>query len=201
MEGEGMSTYTLGIHEIDRTKLSLVGGKGANLGELSRIAGVRVPDGFCVTTEAYADAIGKDEGFCSLLDQLSQLQAGDKDRIRDVSARIREVVEGMGIPTGIADEISRHLERLGAEDAYAVRSSATAEDLPTASFAGQHDTYLNIVGRDAVLRHVSKCWASLFHRPCSDLSDPERLRSPQGPAGGRGAADGLLAGCGDHVHR
>jgi phosphoenolpyruvate synthase/pyruvate phosphate dikinase len=157
-----MAIYALGLHEIDRTKLGLAGGKGANLGELSRIDAIRVPDGFCVTTDAYADAVEKNEEFSSLLDQLSLLQAEDEERIQDVCARIRNVVEGIPFPAVIAGEISRHLERLGAEDAYAVRSSATAEDLPTASFAGQQDTYLNIVGTGAVLRHVSKCWASLF---------------------------------------
>src|SRR4029079_7058266 len=71
-------------------------------------------------------------------------------------------IEGIAIPEDIREEITRHLSRLGEENAYAVRSSATAEDLPTASFAGQQDTYLNIMGKKAILKHISKCWASLF---------------------------------------
>lgn len=86
-----MAIYALGLHEIDRTKLGLAGGKGANLGELSRIDAIRVPDGFCVTTDAYADAVEKNEEFSSLLDQLSLLQAEDEERIQDVCARIRNV--------------------------------------------------------------------------------------------------------------
>src|SRR5207247_9467096 len=66
------------------------------------------------------------------------------------------------IPEDITEEITRLLSRLGEENAYAVRSSATAEDLPTASFAGQQDTYLNVIGKEAILKHISKCWASLF---------------------------------------
>ena len=79
-----------------------------------------------------------------------------------LSAKIRKVIEEIAIPKDIDEEITRHLEQLGEKNAYAVRSSATAEDLPTASFAGQQDTYLNIIGKEAILKHISKCWASLF---------------------------------------
>ena len=72
------------------------------------------------------------------------------------------MIEKIPIPKDIAEEIARYLEKLGEKNAYAVRSSATAEDLPTASFAGQQDTYLNIIGKEAILKHISKCWASLF---------------------------------------
>jgi pyruvate,water dikinase len=157
-----MHSYVLGFQEIDTTKLALVGGKGANLGELSRIEGIQVPEGFCVTTEAYQEIIGNNEEFHSLLDQLSLLKADNREGIGEISTRIRKVVEGIALPKGIANEITRHLEQLGENNAYAVRSSATAEDLPTASFAGQQDTYLNILGKDAILQHISKCWASLF---------------------------------------
>ncbi len=157
-----MSAFVLDFDEIDRTKLSLAGGKGANLGELSKMEGVHVPAGFCVTTAAYVEVTGDSGEFGTLLDALSPLTVADKDRIREFSARIRELIEGTAVPAAIADEIGRHLDTLGASGAYAVRSSATAEDLPTASFAGQQDTYLNIVGKDAVLRAVSRCWASLF---------------------------------------
>ncbi|GIO32845.1 MULTISPECIES: phosphoenolpyruvate synthase [Paenibacillus] len=157
-----MNSYVLGFQEIDKTKLAMVGGKGANLGELSRIKGVRVPKGFCVTTEAYKEMIGNNQEFNSLLDQLSLLKADNRKAIGDISAKIRKVIEESAIPDGIDHEITRYLVQLGEQYAYAVRSSATAEDLPTASFAGQQDTYLNIVGKETILRHISKCWASLF---------------------------------------
>ena len=157
-----MLTYILGFQEIDRSMLSMVGGKGANLGELYRIGDVQVPAGFCVTTEAYKEIIGGSTAFNSLLDQLTILKADSRKGISEISAKIRKVIEEIAIPKGIEKEITRHLEQLGEKVAYAVRSSATAEDLPTASFAGQQDTYLNIIGKQAILKHISKCWASLF---------------------------------------
>lgn len=157
-----MNSYVLGFQEIDKTKLAMVGGKGANLGELSRIEGIQVPEGFCVTTEAYKEIIENNKEFNSLLDQLPLLKADNREGIGEISAKIRKVIEGIAIPRGIDKEITRHLAQLGEKNAYAVRSSATAEDLPTASFAGQQDTYLNIIGKEAILRHISRCWASLF---------------------------------------
>ncbi len=157
-----MNSYVLGLGEIDKTKLMVVGGKGLNLGELSRIEGIRVPEGFCVTTGAYIRTIGDNVEFNALLEQLSLLKADDRERIGAISEKIRKVIEGIEIARDIEEEVIRHLAKLGEEHAYAVRSSATAEDLPRASFAGQQDTYLNIKGKDAVLQHISKCWASLF---------------------------------------
>src|SRR5437870_10788816 len=139
-----MSSYVIGFQDIDKTKLMVVGGKGANLGELSRIEGIRVPDGFCISTEAFKRIIGETGETSSineLLDQLSLLKVEDRDKVGELSAEIRRAIEGMAIPQDITEEITRHLSRLGEENAYAVRSSATAEDLPTASFAGQQDTY------------------------------------------------------------
>lgn len=157
-----MNSYVLGFREIDKTKLAAVGGKGANLGELSKMEGIRVPEGFCVTTEAYKSIIGQIAEVNPLLEQLSQLGADDRERIGEISGKLRNVIEGAAIPRKIEDEITRYVTKLGENNAYAVRSSATAEDLPAASFAGQQDTYLNITGNDAILRHISKCWASLF---------------------------------------
>jgi rifampicin phosphotransferase len=168
-----MAEYVLGFEQIDKTKLALAGGKGADLGELSRIGGVRVPEGFCVTTNAYAAAMARNEELVALLERLSHVGARDTEDIRWVGARIREVIEATTIPVGIAEEIDGHLAGLGQPGAYAVRSSATAEDLPTASFAGQQDTYLNVSGRDALLQHVRRCWASLF----SDRAIAYRLQN------------------------
>ncbi|GAB4051180.1 phosphoenolpyruvate synthase [Spirosoma litoris] len=156
------SPYLLDFQHIDKTKLTLVGGKGANLGELSRIEGIHVPDGFCISTEAFKRVVGETLSINELLDQLSLLTIEDRDKIAELSGEIRRIIEGIAIPQDITDEITSHLASLGEENAYAVRSSATAEDLPTASFAGQQDTYLNIIGKEAILAHISKCWASLF---------------------------------------
>jgi len=157
-----MSSYVLGFQDIDQTKRMVVGGKGANLGELSKMEGIRVPDGFCISTEAFKSIIGETPSMNALLDQLALLKVEDREKISELSGEIRRVIEGVAIPQDMHEEITRLLTRLGEEHAYAVRSSATAEDLPTDSFAGQQDTYLNLLGEEAILKHISKCWASLF---------------------------------------
>ncbi|WHZ55998.1 phosphoenolpyruvate synthase [Metabacillus hrfriensis] len=157
-----MKPYVLEFREIDKTRQMVVGGKGMNLGECSRIEGILVPEGFCVTTEAYKRVIGKNEELHQLLDQLAVQKVDARERISEISGKIRELIEGIEIEKGIEEDIDRCLLTFGFEHAYAVRSSATAEDLPFASFAGQQDTYLNIKGKDAILQHISKCWASLF---------------------------------------
>src|SRR5438034_6191620 len=154
--------YVLGLEEIDKTQVALVGGKGAHLGELSRIEGIRVPAGFCVTADAFRRIMTTVPWADDQLDRLSRLDPGDRQAIRALSAEIRRTVEGIAIPDDLAAAITRSVTRLGGQAAYAVRSSATAEDLPTASFAGQQDTYLNVVGLAAILQHVSRCWASVF---------------------------------------
>ncbi len=157
-----MSSFVLDFQDIDKTKLMVVGGKGANLGELSRIKGICVPDGFCISTEAFKRIIGGTPAIDELLDRLALLKVEDREKISELSAEIRAIMEGTAIPEDIKEEITRRLATTGEKNAYAVRSSATAEDLPTASFAGQQDTYLNIIGKEAILHHISKCWASLF---------------------------------------
>ncbi|MGW6355089.1 rifamycin-inactivating phosphotransferase [Streptomyces sp. NPDC055092] len=154
--------YVLDLQDVDGTQVALVGGKGAHLGGLSRIEGIRVPGGFCVTTDAFRRIMAEAPSIDDQLDQLSRLNPDDREAIRTLSAQIRRTVEGIAIPGDLAAAITRALARLGDQAAYAVRSSATAEDLPTASFAGQQDTYLNVVGPTAILQHVSRCWASLF---------------------------------------
>ncbi|MFE6759231.1 rifamycin-inactivating phosphotransferase [Streptomyces sp. NPDC057684] len=154
--------YVLDLQDVDGSRVAVVGGKGAHLGGLSRIEGIRVPGGFCVTTEAFRRIMAEAPSIDDQLDRLSHLNPDDRETIRTLSAQIRRTVEGIAIPGDLAEEITRALVRLGEQAAYAVRSSATAEDLPTASFAGQQDTYLNVVGPTAILQHISRCWASLF---------------------------------------
>ncbi len=160
--GERMGCYVLDFQEIDQTQVAVVGGKGAHLGELSRIEGICVPAGFCVTTDAFQRILAEAPSIEEWLDRLAPLKLDDREAVRALSAEIRRALEGIAIPEDLASAITRPLARLGEQAAYAVRSSATAEDLPTASFAGQQDTYLNVVGRGAILQHVSRCWASLF---------------------------------------
>jgi len=157
-----MGRYLMRFHEIDRSQVAVVGGKGAHLGELSRIEGITVPAGFCVTTEAFRRIVADTWSIDDRLERLARLDADDRDAIRATSAEIRRRIEEIHIPNDLAEAITGELALLGEQGAFAVRSSATAEDLPTASFAGQQDTYLNIVGPAAVLQHVSRCWASLF---------------------------------------
>ncbi|MGH9213770.1 MAG: rifamycin-inactivating phosphotransferase [Acidimicrobiales bacterium] len=157
-----MGSYVLSLREIDQTQVADVGGKGAHLGELSRMEGIRVPAAFCVTTDAFRRIMEDAPSIEDRLNQLSRLGPDDREAIRTRSAEIRRTLEGIVIPDDLAAAITRALAGLGERAAYAVRSSATAEDLPAAAFAGQQDTYLNVVGPAAILQHVSRCWASLF---------------------------------------
>ncbi|WP_242289385.1 phosphoenolpyruvate synthase [Bacillus cereus group sp. BfR-BA-01319] len=157
-----MSSFVLDFQEIKNAQLSLVGGKGLNLGELSKIQGIQVPEGFCVTTVGYEKAIEQNEELQTLLQQLTKLKREERAQIGEISKGIRESIMAVEIPVDVVESVAHYLSRFGNEHAYAVRSSATAEDLPYASFAGQQDTYLNIIGEEAILQHVRKCWASLF---------------------------------------
>ncbi|GAA4947545.1 rifamycin-inactivating phosphotransferase [Actinoplanes utahensis] len=144
--------YVLEFPEIDETLVALAGGKGANLGALARLGDVRVPDGFCVTTAAFRRVAAE----ARIEDLLVRLDAD----VATISAEIRRAIEAVPVPAEVAAQITGALRDTGG--AYAVRSSATAEDLPSASFAGQQDSYLNVTGPAEILRHVSRCWASLF---------------------------------------
>ncbi|MEU8235518.1 rifamycin-inactivating phosphotransferase [Actinoplanes sp. NPDC048967] len=154
--------YVLDLDRIDGTQVTVAGGKGAQLGALSRLDGVRVPAGFCVTTDAFRRILAAVPTIDDQLARLSALDPDDREGLRTLSAEIRGSIEGITIPGDLAADITRATAEHGGQAAYAVRSSATAEDLPTASFAGQQDTYLNVVGPAAILQHVSRCWASLF---------------------------------------
>src|SRR5258706_5420460 len=144
-----MGCSVLGFEDIDQTQVGVVGGKGAHLGELSRIEGVRVPAGFCVTTDAFQRIIAE----APLIEnRLSRLKPDDREAIRALSAEIRRALEEIAIPDDLAAAITRPLARLGEPAAYTVRSSATAEDLAAASFAAQQDTYPNTLRPAASLQ-------------------------------------------------
>jgi pyruvate,water dikinase len=145
--------------------LPLVGGKAANLGELIT-AGLPVPDGFCLTTEAYKEATATvREGSLRQLGDLQKAMHGTTNRAAELAALaggVRAAISGVAVPPHIAEAVEQAYLALGHEAPVAVRSSATAEDLPFASFAGQQDTYLNVIGTDALLEAVRNCWASLW---------------------------------------
>ncbi|WP_379127340.1 phosphoenolpyruvate synthase [Paenibacillus sp. sgz500958] len=157
-----MSSLVLGLQEVKDSQLLLVGGKGLNLGKLSKVEGIQIPEGFCVTTEGYQTAVQHNEEYQALLNRLTILKVEDREQIGELTRNIRQIIMEAEIPAGVVKAVTEYLSQIGEEHAYAVRSSATAEDLPHASFAGQQDTYLNIIGVDAILQHISKCWASLF---------------------------------------
>ncbi|MEH7504171.1 phosphoenolpyruvate synthase [Neobacillus drentensis] len=156
-----MVQYVLSFNEIDKSSLPFVGGKGANLGEMSR-AGFPIPQGFCITTFAYRAFLGTSDEMDELFSLLDQLKPDQLDEIRNLGKRIRASLESLTMPDDIRSAILAAWKRIGTDSAYAIRSSATAEDLPTASFAGQQDTYLNVIGEDQLLQATQKCWASLF---------------------------------------
>lgn len=147
---------------LNRTLLALVGGKAANLGELIR-AGFPVPEGFCVTTAAYA-LVGASAEIESLLAELAQLQGSAGERLDALASAVQTALLHTPIPASIAAAVTGAYQGLSGGQALpvAVRSSATAEDLPGASFAGQHETALQVVGVEALLAAAQRCWASLW---------------------------------------
>ncbi len=155
----------LELRDLDSGMLALAGGKAANLGELLS-AGLPVPDGFCLTTTAYRQAVGAPHAllpalagaYAALVDTA---HAGESD-IAGLAGKVRAAIQATPIPAAVADAVEQAYTALGPDVPVAVRSSATAEDLPFASFAGQQDTYLNVVGVPAVLEAVRHCWASLW---------------------------------------
>ncbi|SDN06717.1 pyruvate, water dikinase [Geodermatophilus siccatus] len=146
----GRHPVVVPLRDLDAGDLAQAGGKAANLGELIG-AGFPVPDGFCVTTDAYAE-LAEAAGLADLLD----------DPAADLARTARERILAAPVPAHVAEAVAAAYAELGESVPVAVRSSATAEDLPFASFAGQQDTYLDVVGTDAVLDAVHRCWASLW---------------------------------------
>jgi len=162
-------SYIRWFRELSLADLPLVGGKNASLGEMfGQLAplGVRVPDGFAVTAQAYRDALDTAGVWGELHALLDRLDKRDTDALARAGARARELVYGVPMPAAVEQQLRaawRALKaQLGEDLSVAVRSSATAEDLPTASFAGQHDTYLNVRGEEMLVDAVRRCQASLF---------------------------------------
>ncbi len=155
------AAYTLPFQQIRSADLPLVGGKGANLGEMSH-AGFPVPPGFCVTTNAFRDFVASCPQMQQFYAALDEIPVEDLLATRKIGAEIRQALNELPIPEVIATAVCQAWHHLDPNAAYAVRSSATAEDLPDASFAGQQDTYLNIHGEKEILDAVRRCWASLF---------------------------------------
>jgi pyruvate, water dikinase len=154
--------------EIGIADVPLVGGKNASLGEMYReltSAGILVPNGFAITAEAYRYALDSAGAWAPLRAALNGLDPDDVSDLARRAAQAREIICGAKLPSDLEDQICQSVERLkaeyGADLTVAVRSSATAEDLPSASFAGQHESYLNIAG-DAVVEATRRCFASLF---------------------------------------
>ncbi len=151
--------------ELSKKNLAEAGGKGANLGEMLG-NGFPIPNGFVVTSGAYYDYLEANELKQKITDILENLDVNDQDKLVDASERIKKLILDGKMPVKLQDEIKSSYKKLnemvGRQVFVAVRSSATAEDLPTASFAGQQSTFLNVYGGDAVLEAVKECWASLF---------------------------------------
>lgn len=154
------------FQEIGAADVGVVGGKGANLGEMTR-AGLPVPPGFCVTAEAYREFIKTTGAGETIRSILAGTRMDDPEEVEARTEKIRAFLTGQSMPAEIGAQVLESYHRLAGQMSepelpVAVRSSATAEDLPTASFAGQQDTYLNVRGGDELLEHVKRCWASLW---------------------------------------
>ncbi|HVO05244.1 MAG TPA: phosphoenolpyruvate synthase [Burkholderiaceae bacterium] len=163
------SKYIRWFADLSMKDLASVGGKNASLGEMFQELqplGVRIPDGFAVTAQAYRDALDAAGAWPKLHALLDTLDKRDIEALAHAGAQAREIVYAAPMPPAVDDAIRsawRELQRrVGPALSVAVRSSATAEDLPNASFAGQHDTYLNIRGEQMLIDAVKRCQASLF---------------------------------------
>ena len=154
-----MPDFTKSFENTRKGDIAQVGGKGANLGEMTG-AGFPVPPGFCVTTLAYHAFIAPFEA--QIYAALEGLDPSDLNSIRAAGETVRGLMDQHDLPKDVAKAIVKSWQAAGESHAYAVRSSATAEDLPSASFAGQQDTYLNVIGKADILSQVKNCFISLF---------------------------------------
>ena len=162
------NAYVLWFDELRRADVGLVGGKSSSLGELTSSVDVPVPYGYATTASAYRyfmEKTGQNKKIHKMLQELQDVE--DSVELHEVCTKIRESICSATMPEDLAEQIGKAYEELaekvGEKNPFvAVRSSATAEDLPDASFAGQQDTYLNVTGRDMVIRKVKECYASTF---------------------------------------
>lgn len=166
-------SHIVWFKDLNKDSLAVGGGKAVNLGIMYNL-GMPVPNGFCVTAQTYKEFIEKTKLKDKILSLLEGLDIEDTDKLQEKANQIQKLIISTPIPEELAEEIIDNYELLGAdrkkaqdlverEDVFvAVRSSATAEDMPTASFAGQMATFLNIRGKEQVVRAVRGCWASLF---------------------------------------
>src|SRR5680860_1028881 len=190
-------SYVLNLAELDRTQVSRVGGKNANLGEMIRV-GIQVPLGFAVSVDAYHRFVER-EGVGERIEYLlTGVDVEDPGGLEEKSGEIRELILNSSMPDDVAREIRASYGSLcsscGQEDIpVAARSSATAEDLPDASFAGQQDTYLWVMGAQSVLDQS-------FHRSGGQLSCSPSLPSREGVDQCGSPEDGERQGRGSHVH-
>ena len=158
--------YILDFEKLDKDSLPIVGGKNASLGEMIKAA-IRVPPGFAVTTDSYLQFITDGGIKDPIIDRVSDLNPDDVESLNNASADVQDLIKKTAMPeavgTAVTDGYLQLCEKCAVESVpVAVRSSATAEDLPTASFAGQQDTYLWVQGADQVITNVQNCWASLY---------------------------------------
>ena len=151
----------LWFDEIDTSSLSKVGGKGANLGEMTK-ANFPIPPGFCVTAQGYFDFLEKAGIRKKIEEELEGLNTDDTRKLNAASRAVKKIIVSAKIPEDLKKQIKEAYKKIGTSEFVAVRSSATAEDLPDASFAGQQATFLNVKGENEVVDAVQKCWASLF---------------------------------------
>lgn len=164
-----MIQYTLNFTELDNSKVAQVGGKNASLGEMFqqlKSEGIQVPDGFATTADAYWEFIDQNNLKSPIQEELKKLDREHFSNLNETGKKIRQLILDAALPDTFAQAIieSYHAlqEREKAVKSVAIRSSATAEDLPEASFAGQHESFMNISGDEQVVKHVHKCIASLF---------------------------------------
>jgi pyruvate,water dikinase len=148
------------FQEVDKDDVGLAGGKGANLGELTK-AGIPVPPGFIVTSHSYFHFLKESALGPKLQALLSGLDPNDSAKLQAISEEIKALITSAEMPGDVAAEVRRAYREMG-EGPVAVRSSGTAEDLAEASFAGQQSTFLNVVGEENVVAALQACWASLF---------------------------------------
>jgi len=157
------TAFALWFKEISKNDIPIAGGKGANLGEMTT-AGIPVPNGFVVTSTVYFEFLEKTSLKHKILTELSGLDYSNSEKLFEASKRIKTAIMEAEMSEDLKSFIKDYYHELSGEEdkLVAVRSSATAEDLPDASFAGQQETYLNIKGWQNVVKNVQKCWASLF---------------------------------------